>query len=64
MAGAAHELHRGGAWRIKHQTIPLIFAAPAMKNFENRFMTRCVIPPQGRDDDFACRFIPAQHSVE
>ena len=34
-----------------------------IKNFKNRFITRCVIPPQGRDDYLACRFILAQHSA-
>jgi hypothetical protein len=33
------------------------------ENFKNRFVTRCVIPPQGRDDYFAGRFIRAQHSA-
>lgn len=63
MAGAARGLHRGGACPIKHQTITVMFAATAMKDFKNRFITRCVIPPQRRDDYFACRFILAQHGA-
>jgi hypothetical protein len=64
MVGAAHGLHRRSACRIKHQTIAVIFAAAAMKDFNNRFITRCVIPPQGRDDYFAWCFIFAQHGTE
>jgi hypothetical protein len=63
MMGAAHGLHRGNACRIKHQTISVMFAAVAIKDFRDRFIIRCVIPPQGRDDYFAPRFILAQHNA-
>jgi len=62
MTGAAHGLHRGNAGQIKHQTIKLMFVATSTKDLTNRFITRRVISPQGRDDYFAWRFIIAQHS--
>jgi hypothetical protein len=53
----------GNACRIKHQMIMVMFAATGMKDLKKRFIARCVIPPQGRDDYFACRFILAQHNA-
>jgi hypothetical protein len=33
------------------------------ERLEESFIARCVIPPRGRDDYFAYRFIPPQHSA-
>jgi hypothetical protein len=63
MTGAAHGPHRGNAGRIKHQTIILMFVATATKGLTNCFITRRVIPQQGRYDYFVSRFIIAQHST-
>jgi hypothetical protein len=63
MVGAAHRSHPGNACRIKHQTIILMFVATQAKGVINRFTTRRVISPQGRDDYFSSAFIIAQHSA-
>jgi len=40
-----------------------MFVATATKGLTNCFITRRVIPQQGRDDYFVSRFIIAQHST-
>jgi hypothetical protein len=62
MTGAAHGPHRGNTCWIQHQTIILMSVATATKGLTNCFITRRVIPQQGRDDYFVSRFIIAQHS--
>ena len=60
--GAAHGLHRGNAYRMKHQTNILMFDPTVTKDLTKCFITRRVIPQPDRDDYFAFRFIRAQHS--